>query len=87
MKFAVVPRAEQYTEITIDYLNREIVVFCNKRQIIRRLVKRVKAPFKEQLNDAGEVISITYKLDFADKNLKKILSITTLLGSMRVEGK
>ena len=84
MKFGVVPRVEQYTEITFDYFNREIVIFCNKRQVIRRLIKRVKAPFKEDINKDGEVMSITFKLDFTDKNLKKVLSITTLLGSMRI---
>lgn len=84
MKFGVIPRKMQKTEIFIDYYNRKVDVYCNKRTVIRRLIKRIDTDYQFIKNNDDEITAIKFSLDFTHKDLKKLLSINSLLGSMRI---
>lgn len=79
MKFYSTPKDEQETMLNIDYYDKTVMLSSTKEHIFKRLVKDLGQPSNIQYCD-GLPCSFEYKLSFDDDNLKKLFSITTLIG-------
>lgn len=79
MKFYSTPKDEQETIINIDPFNKMVTLYSTKEHTYKKLKKYLGEPNHfEYMN--GLPCSFEYKLSFDDDNLKKIFSITTLIG-------
>ena len=78
-KFYSTPKDEQETIINIDYFDKTVSLYSTKEHIYKTLTKYLGQPSNIDYYN-GLPCSFEYKLSFDDDCLKKILSITTLIG-------
>lgn len=79
MNFYNFPKDEQETIINIDYYDKVITLYSTKEHIYKTLSKYLGQPNKIDYYN-GCISSFEYRLGFNDDNLKKIISISTLIG-------
>lgn len=77
--FHSIPKDEQETIINIDYFDKVIKLYSTKEHIYKNLSKYLGQPTSIDYYN-GCICSFEYKLAFNDNNLKKIISISTLIG-------
>lgn len=82
MKWLDVPRNEQETTINIDYCEKTIIVYTNRKATAKRLIKKVGEPTRYDLCE-DLVSGVTYERNLFDKDVSKFFSKTLLIGSFR----
>lgn len=82
MKWELSPLEEQETLINIDYFERTIKIYTNRKSVADRLIRKIGEPTKKYEND-GSVYAIEYVRNLFDKDLAKFFSKTLLVGSFR----
>lgn len=80
---SLIPKKDQIVKIQFDYGNKKVYVYSNRRAVSNRLRKYLNEPNETWANEKGEELAVTYELNFDDKNLKKVLSISNILSATR----
>ena len=80
MEWEDIPRDEQETLLNIDYGEKEIIVYTNRKSVAKRLKSKVGEPTKMDVS-YGKICGVTYKRKLYDKDLSKFFSKILLIGS------
>lgn len=84
MEWEIVPRDEQETVINIDYFEKTITIYTTRKQVARRLEKKVGKPTNIGVCD-GKIYSVSYTRKLYDKDVVKFFSKTMLIGLFKEE--
>ena len=82
MKWEVIPRDEQETVIHIDYCQKNITVYTNRKQTAERLKKKIGEPTKTDLHDEF-IYGVTYTRSIFDKDVAKFFSKGLIIGTFK----
>ena len=82
MKWLETPRDEQETLINIDYAEKTITVYTNRKATAKRLMKKIGEPTSVNKNQ-DMIYGITYVRSLFDKDVAKFFSKTLLIGAFR----
>lgn len=82
MKWAIVPRDEQETIISVNYFERTLTVYTSRRPTANRLIKKIGDPTLIHYSD-GLVTGITYEKNLFDKDISKFFSKGLIIGAFR----
>lgn len=80
---SLIPKKDQSVKVQFDFGNKKVYVYSNRKEVNNRLKKYLGDPKETWQTEKGEELAITYELDFDDKNLKKVLSISNILSATR----
>ena len=80
---SLIPKKDQSVKVQFDFGNKKVYVYSNRKEVSNRLKKYLGEPKGACQYVKGEELAITYELDFDDKNLKKVLSISNILSATR----
>ena len=73
---------EQETLINVDYYDKTIMIYTSRKSVGKRLEKKLgEADKVTTLN--GKKVAIEYKRKLSDKNIRPILSMSTIIGGFR----
>lgn len=78
----IVPREEQETVISIDYSEKTMTFYTSRKSVAKRLEKKIGKPTKIDYSD-GKITGITYVRNLYDDDIKKFMSISTIVGGFR----
>lgn len=82
MEWGITPLEEQETLINIDYYDKTIMIYTSRKSVGKRLEKKLGEADKiTKLN--GKKVAIEYKRKLSDKNIRPILSMSTIIGGFR----
>ena len=82
MEWGTVPLDEQETVINIDYCEKTINIYTSRKSVGKRLEKKLGEADKIiKLKD--EIVAVEYKRNLSDKNIRPILSMSTIIGGFR----
>lgn len=82
MEWGIVPLDEQETIINIDYYDKTISIYSSRKSVGKRLEKKLGEPDKvTTLN--GKVVAVNYNKKLTDKDIRPILSMSTIIGGFR----
>lgn len=82
MEWGIVPLEEQETLINVDYYDKTISIYTTRKSVGKRLEKKLgKADEIVTLNK--KVTAVTYKRNLSDKDIRPILSMSTIIGGFR----
>lgn len=82
MKWENIPMEEQETIMNIDYYEKTITIYTNRKSVSERLARKIGKPYK--VNTNGEKItSVEYKGKLSDKSISKYFSKMLLVGTFR----
>lgn len=82
-KMTAVSLEEQETTINIDYFAKTVGVFTSKKEVYTKLLKEIGEPTKQSF-EKKKIVGGVWKLPFTDRQqIKKILSITTLISDKK----
>lgn len=82
MNWEIVPRDEQETLINVDYCDKQITIYTNRKATGNRLMKKIGKPTKIDFHN-GSISGITYKRNLFDKDVAKFFSKTLIIGTFR----
>ena len=82
MEWEIVPRDEQETLINVDYYEKIITVYTNRKSTGERLIKKVGQPTTIDYHN-GFISGITYKRNLFDKDVAKFFSKGLIIGAFR----
>ena len=82
LNWDIVPRDEQETNIHLDYETKTINFYTNRKSTANRIIKRLGEPDGIDTYN-GRVNGIRYSRNLNDKNIKPLLSMTTVIGNFR----
>lgn len=82
MDWEVVPRDEQETIINIDYCEKTIDVYTTRKQVGKRLEKRIGEPTTIYSGD-NKIYAVNYRRNLFDKDVAKFFSKMLLIGAFR----
>jgi hypothetical protein len=77
-----VSRDEQETIINVDYEERTLILYTNRKNVANKLIKKVGKPSRIEKIDE-KISGIEYKVKLSDKNLKAFFSVGTIIGGFR----
>ena len=80
---SLIPKKDQSVKVQFDFGNKIVYVYSNRKEVNNRLKKYLGEPKETLKTEKGEELAITYELNFDDKNLKKVLSISNILSATR----
>ena len=80
---SLIPKKDQSVKIQFDFGNKKVYVYSNRKEVNNRLKKYLGEPKEIWKTEKEEELAITYELNFDDKNLKKVLSISNILSAIR----
>lgn len=80
---SLIPKKDQSVKVQFDFGNKIVYVYSNRKEVNNRLKKYLGEPKETWKTEKGEELAITYELNFDDKNLKKVLSISNILSATR----
>ena len=84
MKWAVIPRDEQETIISINYFERILTVYTSRKSTANRLIKKMGNPNLIHYSE-DFVTGITYERSLFDKDISKFFSKGLIIGAFRRE--
>lgn len=79
-----VPREEQETIINIDYCERTLNLYTNRKSVAQKLLKKVGEP-TEVYKRNGNLCGVSYTINLSDSNLRTFLSVSNVVGGFRRE--
>ena len=80
--WAIIPREEQETLISIDYNEKTLTFYTTRKSVAKRIQNKVGKPTKtEYIN--GQISAVTYIRNLFDDDIKKFMSISTIVGGFR----
>ena len=79
MEWENIPRDEQETILNIDYAEKEITVYTNRKSVAKRLKNKIGEPTNIDVS-YGRICSVTYKRNLFDKDVSKFFSKMLLIG-------
>ena len=80
-KFYNIPLDEQETIINIDYLNKKMHLYTNRKTIYTRYIKAIGEP-TETYYINGQATGGKWTLSFNDKRINNMFSKTILIGGL-----
>lgn len=86
MDWNEVPRDEQETIINIDYYERTLSIYTNRKAVAVRLQKKFGEPTNTFTSDS-KLYAVEYKRSLDDKNLSTFFSKTILVGNFNKKQK
>lgn len=81
-KWIVMSRDEQETIINIDYCEKKFSLYTSRKSVAERLRKKVGYPTCTYTQN-GLISGVTYERNLHDTDIKKFLSISTIIGGFR----
>ena len=78
----VVPRDEQETVISIDYFEKTLTFYTTRKSVAERIKKKVGEPTSIDKTN-GKISGVTYVRNLHDEDVKKFLSISSIIGGFR----
>lgn len=78
----IVPRDEQETVINIDYFEKTLTFYTTRKSVAERIKKKVGEPTKVDKTN-GKISGVTYIRNLHDEDVKKFLSISSIIGGFR----
>lgn len=78
----IIPREEQETTINIDYCEKTMTFYTSRKTVAKRIEKKVGKPTKVDYTD-GKISGVTYVRNLYDSDIKKFMSISTIVGGFR----
>lgn len=82
MKWELTPLDEQETVINIDYCEKTINIYTNRKSVADRLRRKTGEPTKIFKN-GEQIYAVEYTRNLYDKDLAKFFSKTLLIGTFR----
>ena len=82
MKWEIVPRDEQETLINVDYYEKIITIYTNRKATGERLYKKIGEPTKTDYHE-GLISGVTYVRNLFDKDVAKFFSKSLIIGCFR----
>ncbi len=79
-----IPREEQETLINIDYCERTLKFYTNRKSVANKLEKKVGKPTKVDTTN-GKISGVTYIRNLYDDDVRKFLSKTTIVGGFSIK--
>lgn len=81
-KWAVIDRDEQESIIQIDYCEKTMTFYTSRKSVGERLRKKVGEPTHIDTQN-GLISGMTYVRNLHDEDVKKFLSVSTIIGGFR----
>ena len=78
----VIDRDEQETIVNIDYFEKKLKLYTNRKSVAQRLKKKVGEPTKIDTTN-GKISGVTYVRNLYDDDIKSFLSVSLLVGGFR----
>lgn len=82
MKWKIAPLDEQECVINVDYCNKKIVVYTNRKSVGVRLQKKLGKPTKIYTYQ-NEISAVEYTKNLFDKDVAKFFSKMLIIGSFK----
>ncbi len=82
MKWELTPLDEQETVINIDYCEKTINIYTNRKSVADRLRRKTGEPTKIFKN-GEQIYAVEYVRNLYDKDLAKFFSKTLLIGAFK----
>lgn len=82
MEWEIVPRDEQETIINVDYFEKTITIYTNRKATGKRLYKKIGEPTRTDFHD-GYISGVTYVRNLFDKDVVKFFSKSLIIGAFR----
>ena len=74
---------EQETHLYIDYYEKEVILYTNRQNVYKRLVKKIGVPYKLDMSE-NIFYSATWNIPFAETSkIRTALSRPTLVGNIK----
>ena len=78
----IIPRDEQETVINIDYFEKTLTFYTTRKSVAERIKKKVGEPTSiDETN--GKISGVTYVRNLHDEDIKKFLSVSSIIGGFR----
>lgn len=78
----IIPRDEQETVINIDYFEKTLTFYTTRKSVAERIKKKVGEPTSVDKTN-GKISGVTYVRNLHDEDIKKFLSISSIIGGFR----
>lgn len=82
MKWEIIPREEQETIINVDYCDKTIGIYTNRKAVADRLEKKMGKPSKIY-GDNELIFAVEYTRNLYDKDIKKFFSKSLIIGNFK----
>lgn len=82
MEWKIIALDEQKTLLDIDYHERKITVYTNRKSVGNRLKKKVGEPTKIY-EEQGKIVAVEYTRSLLDKDTPRFFSKMLLIGAYR----
>lgn len=78
----IIPRDEQETVINIDYFEKTLTFYTTRKSVAERIKKKVGEPTSIDKTN-GKISGVTYVRNLHDEDIKKFLSVSSIIGGFR----
>jgi hypothetical protein len=82
MEYKITPLDEQETTMRVDYYERKITVYTNRKSVAIRLKKKLGEPTKIYEYD-GKINGVEYTRNLFDKDAARFFSKMLIIGTYR----